>query len=320
MELNIIHNHSQIIEFVNTYMQSTEPFFISRIGGSDYDVVCDYFNDPTIIDNEKWYRRAVNAVSELNGYFDFNNDQECFRQYLDVLTTSYKDSDVISYAGKQEKNIRFFLRKKSDIDIKFKPFLECISENKTLINWNHLIQEVTPFLTSFKTWGDNKKILFVSPFSKSIEHQFQFKDSLFLDYTYPNFILKTYNTPITYNNQNDSKDNLNVVTNNWHEECQRMATEISKIDFDIAFLSCGSYAMFLGHYIKNNLKKQALYFGGSLNLYFNIYGQRFANMYDQVGLNPDYLIDAIENKLVDSIAGGRTRDNEALLAYFGKRK
>ena len=89
------------------------------------------------------------------------------------ITTFYSLPDaslaLFMVGGIYLKNIRFFLRKKSDIDIKFKPFLECISENKTLINWNHLIQEVTPFLTSFKTWGNNKKILFVSPFSKSIE-------------------------------------------------------------------------------------------------------------------------------------------------------
>lgn len=298
-------------------MQETRPCFISRIGGSDFELVCDYYNDPTIIDNDEWYRKGVHTVKELNGYFDFSNSKDNFKQYLDVLIESYKDSDVIAYAGKQEKHIKFYLRGKSDINPRFKPFIEYISQGKTLINWNQFIQEVRPFLTSFTTWGDDKKILFVSPFSKSIEHQFQFKDKLFVDYKYPSFELKTCNTKITYNNNDDTQSSLGIDTNNWHDECQRLAEEISKIDFDIAFLSCGSYAMFLGNYIKHTLNKQSLYFGGSLNLYFNIYGKRFEPLYKQVNLDPHYLITAFENSDITNINGGRVYANESIDAYFG---
>jgi hypothetical protein len=317
--VNIIHSSEKIIEFFNSYIQEQQPCFISRIGGSDFELVCDYYNDPSIIYNDTWYSKGVIKVKELNGYFDFNNSRECFQLYLDTLLNSYKNSDVLAYAGKMEKHIRFFINGKSQIDPRFKPFLEYISQDKILINWVQFIQEVRPFLTSFSTWAGGKKILFVSPFSKSIEHQYQYKDKLFLDYQYPDFTLKTYNTRITYNNQEDTKDSLKLLTNNWHEECLRLSDEISTIDFDIALLSCGSYAMFLGDYIKNTLKKKALYFGGSLNLYFNIYGKRFEPLYNQIKLNRDYQIEPFENSLVENISGGRKYENEALDAYFGKK-
>ena len=48
-----------------------------------------------------------------------------------------------------------------------------------------------------------------------------------------------------------------------------MYDDISKIDFDIAFLSCGMYSIILGDLIKNKLKKKAIYIGGMLNVIFN---------------------------------------------------
>jgi hypothetical protein len=317
--MNIIHSSEKIIEFFNSYIQVQHPCFISRIGGSDFELVCDYFNDSTIIYNDAWYRAAVNTVKELNGYFDFNDDKECFKKYLDVMISSYETSDAIAYAGKMEKHFRFYLNKKSDLSPRFKPFISHISKNKTLFNWNQFVYEVHPFLNSFKSWAKGKKILFVSPFSKSIEHQYNFKEHLFLNYSYPDFILKTCNTKVTYNNSLDTIHSLGVVTNNWHEECVRLSREISQIDFDIALLSCGSYAMFLGDFIKTSLHKKAFYFGGVINLYFNIYGEKFKDMFDHNGLNPEYLIEPFENKDIENISGGKKFPNESLRAYFGNK-
>jgi hypothetical protein len=97
------------------------------------------------------------------------------------------------YAGKMEKHVRHFLNgKTSDISPRFKPFMEYIGIEKTFINWNDFIQTIRPFLSSFQSWGDGKKILIISPLSKSVEYQYQRKDSLFLDYIYPDFNLKTF--------------------------------------------------------------------------------------------------------------------------------
>ena len=154
---NILHNQDEIISFFNNLISTNKPCFIGRIGGSDFELVCDYYNDPNIINNECWYKNAVRTVKELNGYFDFDNSKECFRRYLDSLILSYEDSDVLMYAGKMEKHIRFFIRRKSQINARFEPFLKHISQNKILINWNQFIQEVRPFLQSFSQWGENKK-------------------------------------------------------------------------------------------------------------------------------------------------------------------
>jgi hypothetical protein len=318
-KVNVLHDTTDIMKYFTDYMARPHPMFISRIGGSDFELVCDYFNNNEIIHDDAWYNRATRRVKELNGYFDFNNSKDCFRLFLESMITYYTNGDLIGYAGKQEKHFKFMLRGKSEFDQRYEPFISYISENKVLFNWNQYVQPVKPFLESFKSWGDNKTILIVSPFSKSIEYQFTRKDELFYDYKFPNFILKTYNTNITYNDAGDSADNLNLTTVNWHDECHRMVAEIKEIEFDIAFLSCGSYAMFIGNYIKSEMGKQALYIGGTLNLLFNIYGNRFEPLYQQVGLNPNCQIDAFENETIKSISGGRSYKNEGLDAYFGKK-
>jgi hypothetical protein len=54
-----------------------------------------------------------------------------------------------------------------------------------------------------------------------------------------------------------------------------MCDDIQKLDFDIALLSCGGYGMPLCNFIKNNLKKSAIYVGGGLQLLFGVIGQRW---------------------------------------------
>ena len=104
-----------------------------------------------------------------------------------------------------------------------------------------------------------------------------------------------------------------------------MAEEIADIDFDIALLSCGSYAMHLGNYIKDSLNKKSIYLGGILNMYFNIYGERYNPdgnykfIYENAGLNLDYQIDPLELDHIDRINSGRGKRTESLNAYFGKK-
>jgi hypothetical protein len=176
-------------------------------------------------------------------------------------------------------------------------------------------ESITPFLNKFEYLAKNKKVLFISPFSKSIQYQYKRKDKLINNYVLPDFELLTYNTPITYNNQDNSI--TNVSTNNWFEQCELMANEISKIDFDIAFLSYGSYALFLGDFIAENLKKTSFYLGGILNVIFNIAGDRYNNCeYYRNFMNMQYQLKAFEQDDYLKISAGRNIKSEGFNAYF----
>jgi hypothetical protein len=161
-----------------------------------------------------------------------------------------------------------------------------------------------------------RRVLVVSPFSKSIEHQYARRDSLFRDFKYPNFELMTYDTPITYNNPQDVRANsLGSKTSNWVDELDLMKQEIRQMDFDVALLSCGSYAGPLGVDISFSGKK-AIYVGGVLNVLFNIFGQRYNTDYVRAIINPEATIDALETNELMARSGGKAWANEALRAYL----
>ena len=314
------YGSKEVFNFFNETMQSTDPLFFGRIGGSDYEAIIEYFSNKKVFDDENWFASQYFKIKRFNGYFDYAGSKENFRKYLDTMIEFYKLSDHASYCNenlvKQFDSLNF-----TETNTTFLPY---ILDGKTVIDYN-FIQQITPFMQSFKSWGEGKTILIISPLSKSLEHQFSRKDNLYTNYKFPNCELKTYNTKITYSNGDDTKEDLRLTTDNWHEECILMADEISKIDFDIALLSCASYSMYLGNFIKNKLNKKAIYIGGCLNVMFNIYGGRFGagtaweNIYKDAGLNLKYQIDPLENQDLVHIKSGRAKPSDGIAAYFGSR-
>ena len=298
-----------IQEFCN-YVNNN-PVFVSRIGGSDFNAVFQY---QLYLNGFPSYNINLfkNICSNYNGYFDKdpneNIREQNFINYLDLLYNIYKKQKITSVMGdiyNYQTNIFF-----SNLEI----FNENTLYNRKLIPYG-FFETITPFLEKFEFLAANKKVLFISPFSKSIQYQYQRKDKILNNYVLPDFHLLTYNTPITYNNQDGNM--INVTTNNWFEQCLLMADEISKIDFDIAFLSCGSYALYLGDFIAERLGKTSFYLGGILNVIFNIAGERYNNIehYSNI-MNKEYQIEALEKDDYKNISAGRGINSEGFKAYF----
>lgn len=301
--------------YLKEMMLREKPFFLGRIGGSDFEIANKYYNNNKIYSSNRMYEKDSQVVKHYNGYFDFSNDKAKFIRYLEVLIDSYIDCDCVSYGGKniidQFNDSKYLGR--------YYLFFNKILCNKVAFDYTFM-EAVTPFLRSFKEWGNTKKILIVSPFSESITYQFERKNRLIKGFEYPDFELLTYNTNITYNDPSDSKSSISVETENWHEECAKITKEISNLNFDIAFLSCGSYAMPVGSFIKSELNKKAIYVGGILNVLFNIYGKRYDTSFFNGLVNIEYQIVPFENRKIIKIKGGRQADNESLNAYFGTRR
>lgn len=317
-ELN--HDSLDCITFINEILSNDSPYFLGRIGGSDYDAVSEYYANKDILKDAAWYDNQLYRLKRFNGYFDFSDDTSLFKKYFEDMISYYKSMDSASFCN--DNIIQQFNRKKFTHANSL--FLSDILNNKTVFCYD-FIQHIIPFRSTFEHWAKDKTILIVSPLSESIQHQWNNRKKLFKNFSYPNMTLKTFNTSITYSNAGDSKDILDIKTDNWHQECLRLGNEIAHIDFDVALLSCASYSMFLGNFIKNSLKKKAVYLGGCLNVYFNIYGGRYGkgtiweNIYDQAGCDLDYQIDPLENSKIDKIKSGRGKQSESLGAYFGSR-
>lgn len=127
-----------------------------------------------------------------------------------------------------------------------------------------------PFVTE-RPWSRvlrGKKVVVVHPFAELIEEQYARRIELFENKdVLPAFTLRTVKAVQSLGgDSNGFKD--------WFEALEWMKQEIGKEDFDICLLGCGAYGFPLAAYVKRN-GKQAVHFGGSLQLLFGIKGKRW---------------------------------------------
>ena len=305
-----------LIDVFNKIMTDDNIFTVGRLDVVDFEIAEQYFNNPTCFDNIEIYNWELFRARNFPGYFDFEDKKENFILFVKKLVTYFKDIDCAQFVGKTLYDHIINGENCPEGRIKF---LNFILQNKTLIN-GMFIGYAIGFLKSFKTWGDGKKILIISPFSKSLQFQYPHLNNLIKDYTFPKFELITCETNLTWQDPKDTKESLGITTNNWHEECDRLSEEVSKLDFDIAFLSCGSYALHLGHFIKNSLHKKSVCVGGMINILFGIYGKKHDIEHWKNFYNPGYVIDAFENEKLQRITAGRYWKDESVNAYFGYQK
>ena len=115
-----------------------------------------------------------------------------------------------------------------------------------------------------------KRVLIIHPFEKTIKKQYLKRELLFKNKeTLPDCTLLTYKTFMTLGN--------NKIHESWKQTYEIMCNDIEKINFDIALLGCGGYGHPLVHFIRNNMKKSAIYMGGALQILFGIKGKRWDN-------------------------------------------
>lgn len=101
-----------------------------------------------------------------------------------------------------------------------------------------------------------------------------------------------------------SSANLKTEFNTWTDALNSMKTEIDKIDFDVAILGCGAYAMPLGSYIKEK-GKIAIIMAGATQLLFGIKGNRwdaqekYQKLYNENWVKPNKNETPKENKVVE---------------------
>jgi hypothetical protein len=243
--LDLKASNMYLIDLIKT----GEPFFISRLGG-------EIINSYNYMVNKKL---TYTGTLDVNAGIYIKNDMDLVT-YYQMYYNAVKNSDAlavfnsISNIASHEKYFMNNIKLQGLSSRVLEPFY-LILENQ--IPWSHhllgkKILIISPFVDSFQKQLTNGFNMFVDP-TKRIFH----KDQEFVFY-------KSFNTLAG-----------NHIHSNWIETFNIMCEDISKLDFDIALLSCGGYGMPLSNYIKNNLKKSVIYVGGGLQLLFGVIGQRW---------------------------------------------
>jgi hypothetical protein len=132
---------------------------------------------------------------------------------------------------------------------------------------------------------ENKKVLVIHPFTKSIEEQFKNREYLFQNpAVLPPFELQTLQAVQSIATQK-------TPFQDWFEAYDYMCQEIEKRDFDIAIIGAGAYGLPLASFVKQ-LGKKAIHMGGATQILFGIKGKRwdeiefFQNLYNEYWSRP----------------------------------
>ena len=153
-----------------------------------------------------------------------------------------------------------------------------------------LLGILTPFFC-YRPWTSllrGKRVLVVHPFDVTIKSQYARRKELFAnDEILPEFQLITYKPVVSFLG-------LETPYRDWFEALDKMVSDISKIDFDIALLGCGAYGFSLAAFIKRDLGRQAVHIGGATQLLFGIRGGRWdtaknsrvPSLYNQAWVRP----------------------------------
>ncbi len=129
---------------------------------------------------------------------------------------------------------------------------------------------------------EGMKVLVISPFSKSVEHQYEIREKLYKNpERLSNFELRTFQSVLSIGTGGDER------FSDWFEALEYMKNEVKKIDFDVALVGCGAYSLPLCSFIKK-MGKCAMHMGGYLQLLFGIMGTRWEKEEYVIKLKNEY--------------------------------
>ena len=118
---------------------------------------------------------------------------------------------------------------------------------------------------------EGKKVLVISPFVDTIREQYPKIDKIYEGRKMlPSFELKTLKS-VWFSGDREDDD-----FDTWFDALQYLYDEAMKIDFDIALLSCSTFGFDLACMFKR-AGKQAIQYGGALQVLFGIKGARWDN-------------------------------------------
>lgn len=211
---------------------------------------------------------CVNWLYSTSGYYDKSVKGEHFNFDNTALTPNY-----YAFINHLEQSIgnceitQFFVHEGLVMQLlnNFKEdFIKKYSiKNFTILNGTEFQDRIDNIFSKM----NNKKVLVISSFDGLIKKQYESGNLNKIYANYPNIIkLETIKFPYCFHN--------NGPHNNYFDTLRIVFKQIKKIDFDIAILGCGAYGHMLCHKIDTELKKDAIYVGGSIQTLFGIISSR----------------------------------------------
>jgi hypothetical protein len=150
-----------------------------------------------------------------------------------------------------------------------------------------LLRQIESFYESENPWTEElrgKKVLIVSPFVELIKEQYEKRDLVWAGKNVLPEMELRFLKSVWYLGKEE-----NSGFEDWFAALEYLYSETLKIDFDIALLGCGPFGSFLAARLKR-AGKQAIQYGGSLQILFGIRGARWDNYSGYTGYYNEYWV------------------------------
>jgi len=236
-------------------MSSQEPVMIGRHGAVEMDVAVKFDLENKAGDLGKL---CFNA-----GFFP--DDKALAKDWAELYLESSKDIDCLC-----EMHYRY--GRYNEVQYLFSKY----SPQASVVNDINIL---TPFFQA-KPWTralKGQRVLIIHPFVDTIKAQYEKREKLFKN---PD-MLPEFASLQTIRSVQTSAGGQDPRFSDWFEAYGYLCGEISKVEFDVVLIGCGSYNLPLASYIKR-LGKKAVVMGGSVQLLFGIRGQRWDSAGDWI--------------------------------------
>ena len=248
-------------EYIKQQIQSNLPIFIGRIAGVELQVAYQ----------AQYYYPQPHLIQELENNAGIKvKDSTSLLLYVDMLIKAYDhctciaewDGKVAEITGKGQELIR-----------KRTPHIYKIQAPQL---------EPYYYKDSWMPALKGKRVLIVHPFVTTIQQQLPNLKEIFPCSWFEECTFVFAKPPMTLAGNHQGKD--------WKEHYDQFITELDKItDYDIALVAAGGYGMLIADYIYTQ-KKQVLYIGGALQVFFGIIGKRWFENKEILAIMNDYWV------------------------------
>lgn len=245
--------HQEGNDLIKQYLSENKTFAVSRVGSVELYVVEEMRH------GRKPDPQQVQALARQAGYYG-----NCLEEYNSEYTAGVACADIqIVWNG-----ISTPLDKGKSFDQLQKEIFDYCSRDSVKVG--HRAVEPYFFNNPWSMELKGKKVLVISPISQTIRYQWKRIDKIWGERRmFPEMDLQVYQSVQSIGGVGPHKS--------WYESLNVMKDDVSKMEFDMALVSCGAYGLPLVNHIKTNLGKTAIYVGGALQLFFGIKGRRWDN-------------------------------------------
>ena len=266
-------------------IESGQPKLIGRLGGTEARVLgcfLDTFRAKSFWDpisttfSIATFNKRLNQLKSGAGVYPIN--VPVVKSFIAEQLKALLATDVIGTWGSTFTWVEKYALEKF--------YVQAVSHH-SVAPW---IELFPPNSISSKPWSfslEGKKVLVIAGFSESFEKQFRRIDKVFPSEVYPKYSADFIKSPISMGGLFDKKT--------WIEHLERMKKEMEAIEFDVALISAGAYALPLAYHAKK-LGKVGITCGGELQLFFGVIGKRWESMEKVVKYRNEYWVRPSESE------------------------